>query len=65
MSRRRSNNSWQTVLRDSTRVPSDPRIRELVKLLARRSAEAQHEVEKETLLTRQRRKKLKEIKNKK
>lgn len=60
MSRRRQNNSWGTVFREARKVPSDPPIRELAKFLARRAAE----VDFESLLSRQRKKKLKETKEK-
>jgi hypothetical protein len=57
MSRRRSDNNWRTALRDSRKVPSDQPIRELVKFLAKRAAEKDFE----SLLMRQRKKKLKDI----
>lgn len=59
MSRRRSDNSWRTALRDARKVPSDQSIRELVKYLARRAAE--DDFKTESLIMRQRRKKLKDI----
>jgi len=58
MSRRRSDNSWRTAIRDTRKVPSDQPLRELAKFLARRAAEDDHE----SLLQRQRKKKLKETK---
>lgn len=58
MSRRRSDNSWRTAIRDTRKVPSDQPLRELAKFLARRAAEDDYE----SLLQRQRKKKLKETK---
>lgn len=60
MSRRRLNNSWRTVLRDARKKPSDQHLRELVRFLARRAAEDDFE----SLLTRQRRQKMKELQDK-
>jgi len=60
MSRRRQNNSWETVLREARKIRSDSPIRELAKFLARRKAEDDFE----SLLMRQRKKKLKETKEK-
>ncbi|QEP30315.1 hypothetical protein [Pukyongiella litopenaei] len=59
MSRRRSDNSWRTALRDARSTSSDQQLRELVKYLARRAADEDHE----SWLQRQRKKKLKETKN--
>ena len=60
MSRRRLTNDWQSVLRDARGLPSDQRLRELVRFLARRAAEEDFE----SLLMRQRRKKMKELRDK-
>lgn len=59
MSRRRQDNGWGAMFREARRVRSDPPIRELVKFIARDHAERDH---KETLLERQRKRKLKECK---
>lgn len=56
MSRKRSDNSWRTALRDARGMLSDQSLRELVRYLARRAAEADHE----TWLQMQRVKKLRE-----
>ena len=58
MSRRRQDNSWRTAIRDTRMTRSDPPLRELAKFLARRAAEEDYE----PLLMRQRKKKLREIK---
>lgn len=58
MSRLRSDNSWRTAIRDTRKVPSDQPLRELAGFLARRAAEDDYE----SLLQRQRKKKLKETK---
>lgn len=58
MSRRRQDNSWRTAFREARNIPSDPPLRELAKFLARRAAEDDYE----PLLMRQRKKKLREIK---
>jgi hypothetical protein len=59
MSSRRSDNSWRKALRDTRKVQSDQPLRELAKFLARRAAEEDYE----SLLQRQRKKKLKENKD--
>ncbi len=56
MSRRRSNNSWGTAIRDARKVQSESPKIALAKFLARRAAEDDYE----SLLQRQRMKKLKE-----
>jgi hypothetical protein len=60
MSRKRPTADWQTVLREERMRRT---LRELAKFSARRAAEEdfKQEVERETLLSRQRRKKLRDL----
>ncbi len=60
MSDRRSNNSWRNALREHNAISTDAKIREVVTFLARRAAERDFE----SLIQRQRRKKLKESRTK-
>ena len=58
MSRRRSNNSWRTAIRDARKIPSDQSLEDLVRYVARRAAEDDYK----SLLQRQRERKLREAK---
>ena len=60
MSDRRSNNSWRDVLRERHAISTDAKIRDVVTYLARRAAERDFE----SLIQRQRRKKLRESRTK-
>lgn len=60
MSNRRSNNSWRNVLREHNAISTDAKIRDVVAYLARRAAERDFE----SLIQRQRKKKLKESRTK-
>lgn len=60
MSDRRSNNSWRNVLREHNAISTDAKIRDVVAYLARRAAERDFE----SLIQRQRKKKLKESRTK-
>ena len=57
---RRSNNSWRNVLREHNAISTDAKIRDVVAYLARRAAERDFD----SLIQRQRKKKLKESRTK-